>query len=352
MKRTRSAVNIVLISLLALGAVVLVVYLASRESGGEPKGTYHSPTVYAMDTILDITIQGRTTEQAKADAEAAIELAHKIEAETSQFKAQSDVSKINAQAGIAPVPVSENTLLIVKTALDYSKQMNGAFDVTVAPVVKLWGFYDQKFRVPSEQEITEALSRVGYQKVSLDEANKTVMLTEKGMAMDLGGIAKGFAVGEMVELLKERGVKHALVNFGGAIGALGKRVDGKKWVIGIKDPRGKGGDLVGEIEVEDDFVSSSGDYERYFMKDGKRYFHIFDPSTGRNPTEVISTTVVGPNAMLADTLTKILVMGRDEGLEFMKSHPDYEALVIDSAGKTFVTPNMDDKYKIQVKEQI
>ena len=353
MKKARPILNILLVSLLAAGAVILVVYLASRESGrGEPEDTFHSPTVYAMDTVLDITIQGRSERQAKADADAAVALARKIEDETSQFKPGSDVARINDQAGAGPVKVSDDTLLVVRTALEYSGRMNGAFDVTIAPVVRLWGFYDQKFRVPSDEEVARTPPLVGYGKVIVDEGNGTVMLAEKGMALDLGGIAKGYAVGRMYELLRRRGVEHALINFGGAVGALGTRSDGKDWVIGIKDPRGSGGDLAGELEIKDRFVSSSGDYERYFVKDGMRYFHIFDPATGRNPSGVVSTTVVGPDAMLTDTLTKILVMGRAAGLEFMKTLPEYQALMIDSAGKTYTTPNMKSMYRIRIEEKI
>jgi FAD:protein FMN transferase len=347
MKPARKIVNVALVMLLAAGAVILVVWLSSREGGyGEPRGTYHSPTVFAMDTTLDITIQGRTPAEARADADAAIALARKIEAETSQFKAGSDVAKINSQAGVTPVAVTDDTLLLVDTALEYSNLMNGAFDITIAPVVKLWGFYDQNYKIPSPEQLAAARALVGYDKVTVDQQNKTVMLTRKGMAIDLGGIAKGYAVGEMYKLLEARGVKHALINFGGAIGAVGDRVDGKKWVIGIKNPRGKSDSLVGQIAVKDAFVSSSGDYERFFMKNGVRYFHIFDPVTGLNPTQVMSTTVVGPNAMLTDTLTKILVMGPAAGMQFIQSQPGFEALIIDRDGKITCTPGMKTKYDI------
>jgi FAD:protein FMN transferase len=353
MKPARKTVNIVLVALLAVGAVIIVVWLSSREGGySEPSGTYHSPTAFAMDTTLDITIQGRTPAQAKADADAAIALAHKIEAETSQFKKGSDVQKINAQAGVAPVAVSDDTLLIVDTALRYSKLMNGAFDITIAPVVKMWGFYNQQYRVPTEQELAAARALVGYDKVAVNDQARTVLLQQKGMSIDLGGIAKGYAVGEIYKLLKARGVKHALINFGGAIGAVGDRIDGQKWVIGIKNPRGKSGSLVGEISVKDAFVSSSGDYERFFTRDGVRYFHIFDPATGRNPTGVMSTTVVGPNAMLTDTLTKILVMGPAAGMRFIASQPEYEALLIDKDGKVVSTPGMKSHYDINAQEHI
>ena len=284
---------------------MIVVWLASREGGyGEPKGTYHSPTVFAMDTTLDLTIQGRSTAEAKHDVAAAITLAKQIEDETSRFKPQSDVCKINAQAGVAPVKVSDSTYRIINESLKYSKLMGGAFDITVAPLVKLWGFYDQNYRIPSPDEVAHAKSLVDYKKVVLDPANETVMLADKGMELDLGGVAKGYAVGELYKLLQRRGVRHALINFGGAIGALGRRTDDKDWIVGIKDPRGTASSLIGELKVDDGFVSTSGDYERYFIKDGKRYFHIFDPATGYNPPNAMSATVIGPSGMDADILRR------------------------------------------------
>lgn len=354
MKKIKSLSSIILVTMLAAGTVLLVVFLSSRQSGSsEPKGTYHSPTLFAMDTTLDVTIQSRSTAQAKADVDAAVKLAREIEANTSRFKAESDVSKINANAGVAAVTVHGDTLYLVQTSLDYARATNGAFDITVAPISELWGFYSQKYRVPSSEEIKNILPLVDYTKVQVDPANSTVMLADRGMQIDLGGITKGYAVQQMYNLLKRRGVKHALINFGGAVGALGRRADGKEWVVGIKHPRAGGGELVGELQVENAFVNTSGDYERYFIRDGKRYYHIFDPATGYQPTGAISATIVGPNAMVADILSKVpMVMGPQKGLEYMKTQAGFDALVIGSAGNIYFTPNMKTKYIITIMEHI
>lgn len=354
MKHLRSIFSILLVTIVAAGAVVLVVFLSSRGSGtGEARGTYHSPTVFAMDTSLDITIQGRGTAVAQADSRAATAAARRVESHTSRFVKDSDVSLINANAGAAPVKVHDDTMYLVKKSLEYARLTGGAFDITVSPIAELWGFYSQDYRVPSQAEIDRTLPLVDYTRVLVDEANGTVMLAGKGMSIDLGGVAKGYAVERMYGLLKERGVESALVNFGGAVGALGRRVDGKKWVIGIKHPRAGGGALAGEIQVESAFVSSSGDYERFFMSDGKRYCHIFDPSTDFQPREVISTTVVGPDSTVADILsTTLFVMGPGKGLDFMKSQPGFQALVIDNTGKFLFTPNMKSKYVITTMERI
>ncbi len=354
MKRLKSIYSIILVTLLAAGTVVLVVYLANRPGGAsEPKGTYHSPTLFAMDTTLELTVQGRSTAQAKADVDAAVALARQIEADTSRFKSESDVAKINANAGVSAVPVHADTLYLVQTSLEYARATGGAFDITIAPVEELWGFYTQKYRVPSPQEIQSTLPLVGYERVQVDPAGSTVMLADKGMQIDLGGITKGYAVQEMYNLLKQRGVQHALINFGGAVGALGRRSDGKEWVVGIKHPRAEGGELVGELHISNNFVSSSGDYERFFVQDGKRYCHILDPATGYQPREVISTTLVGPNSTADDILsTALFVMGQQKGLEFMKSQSGTEALIIDGAGKIFFTPNMRSDYVMTILERI
>ena len=175
MKRFRGFLNIVLITLVAAATVVGVVFLSNRGSGsGEAKGTYHSPTVFTMDTNLDITIQGRGTAQAKADASAAIALARRIESHTSRFKKESDVYAINAQAGIAPVKVHDDTMYLVQKSIEYGGRTGGGFDITIAPVVQLWGFYDQNYRIPSEAEIKPAYALVNYRKIAVDQASGTV----------------------------------------------------------------------------------------------------------------------------------------------------------------------------------
>jgi thiamine biosynthesis lipoprotein len=354
MRKAKGVYSIILVTLLAAGTVVLVVYMSKRGEGtGEPKNTYHSPTVFAMDTSLDITIQGRSKDQAKADVDAAVALAREIESHTSRFKQESDVYKINANAGVAPVKVNADTMYLVGKSVEYGAKTGGAFDITVAPLVGLWGFYDQKYRIPSQEEISGALPLVDYRKIAVDQAGGTVMLPVKGMQIDMGGVAKGYAVEQMYNLLKQRGVKSALINFGGCVGALGRRADGKQWVVGIKHPRVEGGELVGELQVENAFVNTSGDYERFFIKDGKRYYHILDPATGYQPRDAISATVVGPDAMAADILAKApIVMGPKKGLALVQAEPGFEALAIDSSGNILYTPGMKQKYVVTMLPHI
>lgn len=346
-----SSILIIIISILAVAGIVFIVNKNSR--GGEPEDVYHSPTTFAMDTTVDITIHGRKEETARKDAEASIELIKTIESLTSRFDSGSDTVTINSSAGTAPVKADPETIEIIEKAILKSQQLEGAFDITIAPVANIWGFYDKNFRVPDSAMINSVLPLVDYRHVAVDSANGTVMLMSSGMEIDLGGVAKGYAVEKVCALLRERGVKSALVNFGGAVGAIGKRSDGKPWVIGIKDPRGNAGDIIGDLELTDAYVSSSGDYERYFEENGKRYFHIFDPKTGRNPDTVMAATVAGSSALEADILsTAFIVLGVERSLETLKSMAGFEAVIIDSSGSVNVSPGMKKKYALTIEDKI
>jgi len=353
MKHVKSLFFTIFIALIATASIILMVFLVKGRSGAGSSEGYRSPTYFAMDTTLEITIQGRDEKTAKQDVQAALRLARSIESCTSRFKKGSDVSLINESAGSSPVKVHPETLEIVERSLELSRLTNGSFDITVAPIVKLWGFYNQDYRVPTQQEIDKTIALVDYGNVIVDHANGTVMLAKPGMEIDLGGVAKGYAAGAVCGLLKDRGVKSGLVNFGGAVGAIGLRSDRKPWVVGIKSPRGSPEDLLGEFELSNDYVSSSGDYERFFTKNGKRYCHIFDPATGRQPAEAMSVTVVGPDAMNADILsTALFVLGPPRGLDLLSDFEGYEAVFVDSSGKVGLSKGMRSKYAIVMKEHV
>ena len=352
MKHVKSLFFTILIAMLAAGSIVLMVFLVKGSSGEDSSGGYRSPTYFAMDTTLEITIQGRDEKLARRDVEAALQLVRKVESYTSRFKKGSDVRLINEKAGSSPVKVHPETIEIVERSLELSQMTGGAFDITVAPIARLWGFYDQEYRVPTQQEIDRTKTLVDYRNVMVDHADSTVMLAKPGVEIDLGGVTKGYATGAVCGLLRDRGVKSGLVNFGGAVGAIGLRSDRKPWVVGIKSPRGDPEDLLGELKVSNAYVSSSGDYQRFFLQDGKRYCHIFDPATGRQPTEVMSVTVVGPESMNADILsTALFVLGPQKGLELLAKFNGFESVFVDVSEKVESSKGMS-KYVIEIKEQV
>lgn len=354
MKKTNSIISSILILILSFLTVTGIVFIANRNSSGEESGdVYHSPTAFAMDTTVDITIHGRKEDVAKRDVAASIELINNIESVTSRFKSGSDVMRINSSAGTAPVKVEPETIEIIERADNMSRQLEGVFDLTIAPVANLWGFYDKNFHVPDSTEIANVLSLVDYGQIAMDKTNSTVMLLKPGMEIDLGGVAKGYAVEQVCDLLRDRGVNSALVNFGGAVGAVGKRSDGKPWVIGIKDPRGSAGDIIGDLELTDGYVSSSGDYERYFEENGKRYFHIFNPKTGLNPDTIMAATVAGDTSLEADVMsTAIIVIGVEKSLEILQNTVGFDAVIVDSEGNVIVSPGMKNKYALTVENKI
>ena len=347
-RRFKGVFAAVAVALLATGGILLLVFLTRGSEGGTPG--YHSPTVFAMDTMLDLTIQGRSEKQARRDTEAVVAYARDLEKRTSRFKAGSDVALINEKAGSSPVEVHPETLEMIERSVEFSRLTDGAFDITIAPVVQLWGFYDQEYRVPTRAEIDKTLALVDYRKILVDRAARTVMLEEPGMEIDLGGVAKGYAVAGMYRILKEQGVNSAIINFGGSVGAIGVRADGKPWAVGIKDPRGEPGDLIGELRISDNFVNTSGDYERYFVRDGVRYCHLIDPRTGLQPRSTMATTIVGPDATDDDILSKLFIVGAQRGLEVLGGLPGYEAVFIDSEGTVIQSDGLR-KYVITMKER-
>lgn len=229
------------------------------------------------------------------------------------YDPRSEVARINRNSGIRPVKVSAETFHLIEKALEISRMVGGAFDITVRPLYALWDF--RKKRVPTSQEITKAKERVGYDLVVLDRKRRTVFLRKKGMEIDLGGILKGFLADRCVEILREMGVSGGMVAVGGDIRVFGSRPGRDVWRIGIKDPRGSG--VIAVLELREGAVSTSGDYERFFLKGGKRYHHIIDPRTGYPARGIWSATVVAKEGVLADALSTalfVLGIGRSAGI--------------------------------------
>ncbi len=232
------------------------------------------------------------------------------------YDPRSEVSKINRNSGIRPVKVSEETFHLIERAIEISRLVDGAFDITVRPLYALWDF--RRKRVPTSREIAEAKERVGYDLVVLDRRRRTVFLKKRGMEIDLGGILKGFLADRCVEVLKEMKVSGGMVAVGGDLRVFGSRPGRGVWRIGIKDPRGSG--VIAVLELREGAVSTSGDYERFFLKGGKRYHHIIDPRTGYPAKGVWSATVVAGEGVLADALsTALFVLGVRRSAEVLRS---------------------------------
>jgi thiamine biosynthesis lipoprotein len=256
----------------------------------------------------------------------------RIDALMSTYKSTSQVSLVNAKAAREPVKVDADLFGLLQTALDYSRLTEGAFDITYASVGYL---YDYRRHIrPDDAAIAAALPAVDYRHVVLDPKAASVRFTQPGVRIDLGGIAKGWAVDRGIELLEAAGVERAFVTAGGDTRIIGDRF-GQPWMVGIRDPREEGKVAV-RIPLVDAALSTSGDYERYFEADGVRYHHILSPSTGRPASAVRSVTVIGPTATRTDGLSKtIFVLGIERGMQVLDRAGDVDAIAIDADGKIF-----------------
>ncbi|TVR86776.1 MAG: FAD:protein FMN transferase [Spirochaetaceae bacterium] len=261
----------------------------------------------------------------------------------------SEVSLVNAAAGNHPVRVSPDTFEVIEMSLAYARHTNGAFDPTIAPLVKLWDIGSESERVPTESEIEEALSFINYTLVELNPDNFEVYLPVPGMALDLGGIAKGYAVDEAARILKDAGIQHALVDFGGDVYTIGSRPDGNRWRIGIQDPVNTArGRFVGIVEQTGRSIVSSGDYERYFVEDGVRYHHILDPDTGHPARSgLVSVTVQAPTAITSDAVsTGAFVMGLEAGMALVERLPDTEGVFVTEDKQVYLSSGLDGSFRL------
>lgn len=275
-------------------------------------GREYSASFYAMDTFMSITAYGGGAQQAVSEAEQYI---NGLEAKISRTRENSEISELAAGR---PVSLSEDTAGLLDTALTMAERTDGRFDPTVAALSDLWKIGKEGERVPEKKEIAQALSTVGYEKVRLD--GETAQLTG-GTKLDLGGIGKGYAADQTAALLREKGIGRAVIALGGNVYVLGSSSKDKGWKIGITDPD-KQEEYVAALEVSDTSVVTTGDYERYFERNGKRYHHVFDPATGYPAeTDLRSVTVVNEVSAQADALsTALFVMGYEEAERYCEQN--------------------------------
>jgi len=254
-----------------------------------------------------------------------VEMRH-IDESMSTYKPTSEVSQVNAKAADGPMPITKELFDLLTKAKEYSVLTEGAFDITYASVGYL---YDFRKRVrPNEAQITKALPAVDYRHVLLDPKKQTVQFSQKGVRIDLGGIAKGYSVDCGIDVLKSLGITRAYVSAGGDSRIIGDRF-GKPWMVGIRDPRKGSDDVITRIPLVDAAISTSGDYERYFEEDGVRYHHIIDPHTGHSASKVRSTTIIGPAAIRTDGLSKTaFVLGPDKAMEIYNRIDDIDAIIV------------------------
>lgn len=263
--------------------------------------------------------------------------ARRIDLLMSTYIEDSRISDINRRAASEPVVAGDELYRLLQRSLDMSVLTRGAFDITYESVGQHYDFH--KHERPDAATVAANKALIDYRLVNLDDSTGAVSFAQEGVRINLGGIAKGYVVERGIDLLRQAGVRHAVVTAGGDSRLLGDR-QGQPWMVGIRDPR-VDGEVAMTVPLQDEAISTSGDYERYFEEDGVRYHHIISPSTGDPASGVHSATVFGPDAVMTDALsTSVFVMGVDQGLRLIATLPDYESIVIDAEGQIYFSDGL------------
>ncbi len=300
-----------------------------------PKTAMVKQTSLLMGTVVEITVHHEDPATARKIINEAFAEGTRLQNLLSIYDKNSEISIINRKAGIEEVKVSGEVFSLIEDALSYSELTGGAFDITVGPLLELWGFTpldaekkaaSRQRQMPDKSAMEKTLSLVGYRDVHLDRSRNTVKLAKRGMKIDLGAIAKGYVVDQMAAVLRAGGIRNALVNAGGDMCALAAPLGKKAWRVGIQDPHSSNS-VIDVIGISNEAVATSGDYEKFFVINGKRFSHIIDPGTGYPASGLVSVTVIARTAMEADALsTALFVMGEEKGRELIKEMSGVRAI--------------------------
>lgn len=295
-----------------------------------------SAEIYAMNTLISLTVWGQDGKEAILDCENFI---YQIEDKFSTTREDSELYQLSQAEGSQWVDLSLAVAEVLEYSLRLAEQTQGNFDPTIYPLVKAWGFTQDSHRVPSQAEIDSLLPLVDSSQVELDMENLRAMLPT-GMELDFGAVAKGYVADELTDFLRDQGFNTAMISLGGNIYAMGKKTDGSLWNIGIQNPYG-GGAIV-SVQVEDKAVVTSGGYQRYFTDNGETYWHIIDPSTGYPAkTGLASVSIISDSAKYGDCLsTALFVMGLEDSIAFWREYQDFEAVFVTENEEIFITSNL------------
>ncbi|CAI9681016.1 FAD:protein FMN transferase [Elizabethkingia anophelis] len=292
-----------------------------------------SRLVTLMGSRFQITLVDKDSISAERNIDKAVAEITRIENLISEWRPETQISQVNQNAGIKPIKVDREVFDLTKKGLYFSKLTDGAFDISIVAMDKIWKFDDSMDELPSEQAIKESVRNVDYRNIILDSTNSTIFLRNPGMKIGFGSIGKGYAADKTRDLMKSMGVKAGIIDASGDISTWGTQPDGKPWAIGINNPFNDH-KMAAILYFKENAVTTSGSYEKYAEIHGKRYSHIMNPKTGYPSTGLTSVTITGPNATMANGFsTSIMVLGEKEGLKLLKQFPEYHYLLITDKGK-------------------
>ena len=316
-------------------------YDSEREEASESE-------IFALDTAITLKVYGNKRNAVLKKLENRIS---ELDNLLSTGKADSEVSRLN---DTGKAVLSETSISLVKKSLEINKQTGGLFDITIYPLMELWGFPTKNYRIPSDKKIKAALKNVGSDKIIFDENTREISFKKKGMKIDFGGIGKGYITDELVKILTDEGVESAIINLGGNVFGLNKKPDGSLWNVAIRDPD-EPENYMAAIRIGNSAVITSGGYERYFEENGKIYHHILNPKTGKpSDSNLKSVSIVSKNATLADALsTSLFIMGEKKAIEYWrKNGADFDIILMTVDNRLLVSEGISgqvisDKYEVE-----
>ena len=316
-------------------------YDSEREESSESE-------IFALDTAITLKVYGKRRDEVLKKLENRI---LELDELLSTGKETSEVSRLN---DTGKAVLSETSISLVKKSLELNKQTGGLFDITIYPLMELWGFPTKNYRIPSDKEIKATLKNVGSDKIIFDENTGKISFKNKGMKIDFGGIGKGYITDELVKILTDEGVESAIINLGGNVFGLNKKPDGSLWNVVIRDPD-EPENYMAAIRIGNSAVITSGGYERYFEENGKIYHHILNPKTGKpSDSNLKSVSIVSKNATLADALsTSLFIMGEKKAIEYWrKNGADFDIILMTVDNRLLVSEGISgqvisDKYEVE-----
>ncbi|MFH0925480.1 MAG: FAD:protein FMN transferase [bacterium] len=327
-----------------------------------PSPQIYKESQFLMGTIIEISVVSTSETDAHRAIQVSLYRLKEIERMMNFWDTQSELSLLNQRAPSEEVVVKQELYYLIKKAVGYSQLTEGAFDITIGPVFRLWNFRDGGGNLPAPFQLSQALTRIGYTNIIFNDVKHSLKFRQPNLEIDLGGIAKGYAADQAVLALKNSGIDSALVSVGGNLKALGKKQKNHYWNIGIRHPRKeeekrrrgqedkrirRQNELLATLTLTDKAVSTSGDYERFFIKDGIRYHHILNPKDGYPANDCQSVTIVATEATTADALsTGVFILGPKKGLALIEAQPGVEGVIVDKEGKTLISSGLRGKIKI------
>jgi FAD:protein FMN transferase len=298
-------------------------------------------TVMLMGGRFDITIVAVDSITAEMNIDTVIREVSRIENLISDWKPESQVSQVNANAGIRPVQVDREVFELTERAIYLSELTRGGFDISFAAMDRIWKFDGSMTAMPTPEAIRQSVEKVGYKNIVLDKKDCTIFLKIKGMKIGFGALGEGYAADKCRDMMLARGIKAGIVNGSGDMSTWGKQPDGRDWMIGITNPV-RSDRIFAKIPLKGGAVVTSGSYEKFVVFNGKRYSHIINPSTGYPVTGLCSVTVFGPAAEMANGLsTSLMVLGQQAGMEFISRFPTFSCIMITDEGKIITSKNLD-----------